>query len=172
MGLRTVVRGRIVSATCKGNNTCWTQTWHGGSFERRLRFALQCLQAMRDAAGPDYPIFTRTSAREDLPGGLTLDDGCAIARALVDAGVCLVDVSASLRLSDEPEPGYMVPLAAAVKRAVSVPVIAVGKLHYPELANRVTEEGKADLIAIGSQLLKQPDWALRAAAALGQEVTG
>jgi 2,4-dienoyl-CoA reductase-like NADH-dependent reductase (Old Yellow Enzyme family) len=144
---------------------------YGGGFERRLRFALECLQAMRDAAGPDYPIFARISAREDLPGGLTLDDGCAIAGALADAGVCLMDVSASLRLSGDPGPGYMVPLAEAVKRAVSVPVIAVGKLHYPDLANRVIEEGKADLVAIGSQLLKQPDWALGAAAALGQDVS-
>lgn len=142
---------------------------YGGSFERRLRFALECVEAMRAATAPDYPIFARISAVEEKPGGLTLDDGCRIAQALVNGGVCLIDVSASLG-AGERQPGYMVPLAAAVKRAVSVPVIAVGRLHYPELANRVIAEGHADLVAIGSQLLAQPDWPRRAAAALGQEM--
>jgi len=151
---------------------------YGGSFDNRLRFALECLAAMREATAPDYPIFVRISAREDKPGGISLEDGCRIAQALVSGGACVIDVSASLDLRGEPEPGYMVPLAFAVKQAVAggappaVPVIAVGRLHYPDLANRVIAEGKADLIAIGSQLLKQPDWPLQAAAALGQKMRG
>jgi 2,4-dienoyl-CoA reductase-like NADH-dependent reductase (Old Yellow Enzyme family) len=143
---------------------------YGGSDENRLRFALECLAAMREATAPDYPIFVRISAREDKPGGITLDDGCRIAQALAQAGACVIDVSASLDLRAEPEPGYMVPLAYAVKRAVAVPVIAVGRLHYPELANRVIAEGQADLVAVGSQLLRQPDWPRAAGAALGQTI--
>lgn len=144
---------------------------YGGTFEKRLRFALECVQAMREATGPGYPILVRISAREDLPGGLTLEDGCRIAAALERAGVCLIDVSASLAGGDR-EPGYMVPVAEAIKKAVAAPVIAVGKLHYPELANRVIEEGRADLVAIGSQLRAQPDWPRAAAQALGQEFVG
>ena len=156
---------------------------YGGSFDRRLRFALECLRAMRQATlrqaqgrpepgrgatGPDYAISARISAVEEKPSGLTLEDGCRIAKALAQGGACIINVSASLA-GGAREPGYMVPLAEAVKRTVSVPVIAVGKLHYPELADRVIGEGKTDLVAIGSQLLEQPDWPRQAAAALGQE---
>ncbi|UCH35144.1 MAG: NADH:flavin oxidoreductase [Armatimonadota bacterium] len=143
---------------------------YGGTSEKRLRFALECVDAIRKATGQDYPIITRISAKEDAPGGLTIEDGCRIAKALDDAGACIVHVSASLASTGERGWGYMVPLAEAVKRAVSVPVIAVGKLHDPKLANSVIEEGKADLVAIGSQLLAQPDWPQAAAEALGQEM--
>ena len=144
---------------------------YGGTFEKRLRFALECVQAMREATGQGYPVFARISAIEEKTGGLTLEDGCRVAAALEKAGACLIDVSASLAGGDR-EPGYMVPLAEAVERAVSVPVIAVGKLHDPELANAVIADGKADLVAIGSQLLAQPDWPRAAAQALGQEFVG
>jgi len=142
---------------------------YGGDFERRLRFAVECLHAMREASGPDYPIYARVSAIEEKPNGLTLEDGCRIAKVLQDGGACMIHVSASLAGGDR-GPGYMVPLAEAVKRTVAVPVIAVGKLHDPEWADRVVAEGKADLVAIGSQLLTQPDWPRAAAAALGQEI--
>ena len=142
---------------------------YGGDFERRLRFAVECLGAMREASGADYPVYVRISAIEEKPNGLTLEDGCRIARALQDGGACMIHVSASLAAGDR-GPGYMVPLAEAVRKTVSVPVIAVGKLHDPQLANRVIAEGKADLVAIGSQLLTQPDWPRAAAAALRQEL--
>ncbi|HUT75103.1 MAG TPA: NADH:flavin oxidoreductase [Armatimonadota bacterium] len=143
---------------------------YGGGPDGRLRFALECVQAMREAAGNDYPIIVRISAIEERPNGLTLEDSCQIARALESAGACAIHVSASLSSPRDYEPGHLVPLAAGIKQAVSVPIIAVGKLHDPELANRVIEEGRADLVAVGSQLLKQPDWPQRAAAVLDQEV--
>jgi NADPH2 dehydrogenase len=142
---------------------------YGGDFDRRLRFALECLRAMRRATGLDYPIYARISAIEEKANGLALEDGCRIAKALQDDGACMIHVSASLVGGDR-GPGYMVPLAEAVKKSVSVPVIAVGRLHDPQLANRVIAEGKADLVAIGSQLLTQPDWPREAAAELGQEM--
>jgi 2,4-dienoyl-CoA reductase-like NADH-dependent reductase (Old Yellow Enzyme family) len=142
---------------------------YGGSLEGRLRFALECLGAMREAAGAEFPICVRISAIEERPGGLTLEESCGIARALQQAGARLIHVSASLA-AGERGPGYLVPLAQGIRRAVSIPVIAVGKLDAPALANQVIEEGKADLVAVGSRLLKDPEWPRSAAAALGQEM--
>ena len=142
---------------------------YGGGFEGRLRFALECISAMREAAGAEYPFCVRISAIEERPGGLTLEESCGIARALQQAGARLIHVSASLA-AGERELGYLVPLAQEIKRAVSIPVIAVGKLDAPALANQVIEDGKADLVAVGSRLLKDPEWPRSAAAALGQEM--
>jgi NADPH2 dehydrogenase len=82
----------------------------------------------------------------------------------------VIHVSGGLSSDAARKPGYMVPLAEAVKRVVSVPVIAVGRLSDPVVANRVIEDGKADLVAVGTQMLKQADWARAAASALGQEL--
>lgn len=140
---------------------------YGRGSEGRLRFALECISAMREAAGAECPICVRISAIEEQPGGLTLEESCRIAAALQQAGARLIHVSASLA-AGECEPGYLVPLAQEIKRAVTIPVIAVGKLDDPALANQVIEDGKADLVAVGSRLLKDPEWPRSAAAALGQ----
>jgi NADPH2 dehydrogenase len=143
---------------------------YGGDLEGRLRFALECVQAIRKTAGADYPLIVRINAQEDRPGGITLEDGCSTAQALADAGAHVIHVSGGLSSDAARKPGYMVPLAEAVKRVVSVPVIAVGRLSDPVVANRVIEDGKADLVAVGTQMLKQADWARAAASALGQEL--
>ncbi len=139
---------------------------YGGSLEGRLRFPLEIVAGIKERVGADFPVQFRLSAREYVPEGLTLDDTREIARRLERAGVSSISVSAgnwqTLHYIMAPmfmPPGYLVEDAAAIKSAVSIPVIAVGRLHNVELAERVLREGKADLIAVGRGLIADPEWA-------------
>lgn len=136
---------------------------YGGSFENRIRFLLQLVSAVKERVGPDFPVTVRMPGTEVVDGGLTLEDGIAIAKRLEAFGVAGVHVSVGTRsaimIDPMPAPdGALLPLARGIKRAVSVPVIAVGKLRYPELAAAVIREGDADFVAIGRSLLADPDW--------------
>jgi 2,4-dienoyl-CoA reductase-like NADH-dependent reductase (Old Yellow Enzyme family) len=148
---------------------------YGGSLENRMRFPLECFDAMRSAMPAEVPLIVRFSGtdwRDDL-GGWSTDDSVAFARELESRGCDAVDVSTGGNAkADIPVgPGFQVPYAAAVKRGVeSMPVIAVGELHDPELAVKVLADGDADAVAIGKEFLRDPRWPWRAAKALGGKV--
>ena len=139
---------------------------YGGSFENRMRFALEVIAAVREQVGAKFPIIIRLSADEIVPGGLTIEDAVLIARGL-EGGVNAINVSVGnygsyttgrmLPLMIFPD-GILIPLASAIKRAVKVPVIAVGKIRTAELAASVIRNGDADFVAIGRGLLADPDW--------------
>lgn len=140
---------------------------YGGSVRNRARFALETLEACRARVG-DTPIIFRFSADEYAPGGFTLDEARTIAPWLIEAGADALHVSAGCYRSrpsgalmippmQYPE-GMFLPLARALKTCVQVPVIAVGRLHDPELAERAIAEGQADMVALGRQLLADPAW--------------
>jgi len=141
---------------------------YGGDLNRRMRFGLECIEAMRRSVGPDYPIFFRLGAEDDIPGGVTLADSAAYAMELERAGVDCFDISVGTSVS-RPYRFYISPskaqpmgthahLAAAIKREVHVPVIAVGRINTPDAAEAILTEGKADLVAIGRQLIADPFW--------------
>ncbi|MEE2895892.1 MAG: NADH:flavin oxidoreductase/NADH oxidase [Planctomycetota bacterium] len=148
---------------------------YGGSLENRMRFPLECFDAMRAAMPDGLPLIVRFSGtdwRDDL-GGWSTDDSIAFARALEARGCDAVDVSTGGNAKAEipVAPGFQVPYASAVKHAVDgMPVIAVGELGDPLLAEDVLERGDADAIAIGKEFLRDPRWPWRAAKALGGEV--
>ncbi len=143
---------------------------YGGNPEGWMRFATEIVQKIRQAVGNDYPVLFRMSADEYVPGGLTLTETRPMARMAQDAGVDAISVSAGNYASPgmmivapmELPRGLFVPLAAGIKEAVSVPVVAVGRLHNPSLANQVIADGEADLIALGRALLTDPGWAEKA----------
>lgn len=139
---------------------------YGGSFEKRLRFPLEVVEAVRRAVGEDYCVFCRFGADDRMPGGLTTEDARRAAPALVEAGVDVLDLSGGLCGARLDGGGFFVYLAEAVKPAVHVPVLVTGGLGDPVLANAVIAEGKADLVGIGRALLADPEWALKAQAAL------
>lgn len=147
---------------------------YGGTRENRLRFPLEVVAAVRQAVGPDYPVFYRFGASDRLPDGLTVEDGRFAAPRLVEAGVDVLDISGGLcgsRPAGAP-PGYFVPLAEAIKPVVSVPVLVTGGITEPELADRIIREGKADLVGIGRALLADPRWPEKAREALLGQRTG
>lgn len=148
---------------------------YGGSLENRMRFPLEVFDAMRDAIdalNDEIPLLVRFSGtdwRDDLDGWST-QDSVAFACELESRGCDGVDVSTGGNAkADIPGgPGFQVPFAAAVKRGVdSMPVIAVGELDDPQLAEDTLARGDADAIAIGRGMLRNPRWAWDAAEALG-----
>ena len=138
---------------------------YGGSREKRLTFAREAIEAMKRDAGDDFPIIYRYGISHYLEGGREEDEGLWIAQELEKMGVAALHVDAGCYETHwwphPPQyspPGCMVFLAEKVKQVSSLPVITVGRLHYPEVAERALVEGKADFIAIGRGLLSEPEW--------------
>ena len=138
---------------------------YGGSLENRARFALEIIANIRSKVGSDYPILYRFSGEEKVAGGLTIEDNKKIAPMLVEQGVdCLhvsVGVYESLRYTVPPmdlDRGFNVWAAREIKKVVSVPVVAVGRINDPYLAEEILARGDADFIAIGRSLLTDPAW--------------
>jgi 2,4-dienoyl-CoA reductase-like NADH-dependent reductase (Old Yellow Enzyme family) len=137
----------------------------GGGVEKRMRMAMELVSAMRRAAGEGFLLLYRHSAVDGEPGGTTVEESIQLARALEVRGLDIFDVSAgrgqkdnlSIPESSTPE-GTHADLAGRIKAAVSIPVIAVGRIQRRAVADRILQEGKADLIALGRQLLADPFW--------------
>ncbi|MEZ0579031.1 FAD-dependent oxidoreductase [Nocardioides sp. MH1] len=139
--------------------------YRGSSVEGRIRVVLEALAAIRSEVGADFPVTLRISGHERVAAGRPVHDTATIAPLLVEAGVDAFHVSGGVidRLvtgmvngSDRGD-GLNVGAAAAVKEVVDVPVIAVGRLHSPALAESVLADGRADFVALGRPLLADPD---------------
>lgn len=138
---------------------------YGGSREKRLTFAREAIEAMKRDAGDDFPIIYRFGITHYLEGGREEEEGLWIAQELEEMGVDALHVDAGCYETHwwphPPQyspPGCMLFLAEKVKQVTSLPVIAVGRLHYPDVAEKALVEGKADFIAIGRGLLSEPEW--------------
>ncbi|MBR3880225.1 MAG: FAD-dependent oxidoreductase [Mailhella sp.] len=140
-----------------------TDRW-GGSFEKRLTFALEVLKSVREAVGPDFPIGVRLSSIEGVEGGMTLEDSKRIAVALVDAGADLLHISAGIPEADIDIPlshkphGWNVDNASAIREAIGrrVPVMGVGRLGLPDLVRSLVADDRLDMVALGRGLLADP----------------
>lgn len=147
---------------------------YGGSIENRMRFPLETVRALRSALGHTVPIFIRIAALETGDGGITIDESARFAVELEKAGVDVIIVSQGAL--NHPR-GYMqtvcpiynyltmgsfVEYAALIKRYVNIPVTAVGRINKPELAETILNEGKADIIGLGRQMIADPDWPKKA----------
>ena len=135
---------------------------YGGILSNRLRFAREVIEDVRAKVGPDFPLLFRISSHEGMPGGRKLHDTRAIAMMLEEFGVDAIDIT-----SGTYGDGYTVPSmaethawnadsAAAVKKAVSIPVIIVGRINEPIVAESLLKAGMADIIAMGRGSLADP----------------
>ncbi|MCA1222379.1 NADH:flavin oxidoreductase/NADH oxidase [Streptomyces sp. 8L] len=144
---------------------------YGGSYENRVRFALEIVDAVREVWPDDLPVFFRISATDWLEeGGWTGDDTVRLADELLAHGVDLMDVSTGGNASGVRiplRPGYQVPFAAQVKAGTRMPVAAVGLITEPEQAEKILSNGEADAVLLARELLRNPSWARRAAVELG-----
>ncbi|MGE5257253.1 MAG: FAD-dependent oxidoreductase [Hyphomicrobiales bacterium] len=137
---------------------------YGGDVAARSRFAREIVDEIRARLGPGFPLGFKISAEEHVPGGLTTAESIAILRRLVVAGIDAVQVSAGNDLTPEwicqpmfmPR-GCLAKSAAQVKRALGIPVLAVGRINDPHIANDLIETGKADLVCIGRGQLADPE---------------
>lgn len=142
---------------------------YGGDPERRMKMAIEVLRTVRNQVGPDFTVLCRLSANEYVEGGLKVEDTKEIAKALERNGADALHISACVAASgylNHPpyyaEEGVFVHLAQGIKSTVSIPVIAVGRIRTPALANQILEEKKADLISMGRALIADPYLPLKA----------
>lgn len=143
----------------------------GGDFDGRTRLVTETVAAVRAAIPGDMPLAIRVSHTDWVEGGWTTEETVELARRLKALGIDLVDVSSGgldPRQTIALVPGYQVPGAAAVRAGAGVPVAAVGLITEPEQAQSILTEGKADLIFLARELLRNPYWPLHAAAKLGR----
>jgi len=138
---------------------------YGGSRQKRLTFPREAILAIKAEVGEDIPVIYRFGIDHFLQGGRTSNESLWIASQLEGMGVDALHVDAGCYETWWwPHPptyqpaGCMIDMAKKVKPVVKMPIIAVGKLHYPALAEKVLQEGSADFIAIGRGLLADPDW--------------
>ncbi|MDO8491579.1 MAG: NADH:flavin oxidoreductase, partial [Dehalococcoidia bacterium] len=137
---------------------------YGGTPERRARFACEVVSAIKARAGRNFPVIFRMSADEFIAGGITIEEARIHAALVTEAGADALHVSAGcVDTAHLTNPCYLYPdalfadLSWAIKQVVKAPVMAVGKILEPSLAERLLEEGKADFIAMGRALLADPD---------------
>jgi len=150
---------------------------YGGSFDARCRFLLEIIATMREAVGPDFPITVKYSIDEFIAGGRSVEESQLLAKKLETASVDGIDISAGVfgaKIPASPPyflpPGILIPLAEAIKKVVTIPVTAIGRLNNPKLANDVLKSGKADFIALGRALIADPDWPKKAASGQAKEI--
>jgi 2,4-dienoyl-CoA reductase-like NADH-dependent reductase (Old Yellow Enzyme family) len=146
---------------------------YGGSFSNRTRFLREVVSAIRTAWPERFPLFVRISASDWVEGGWTVDDSVTLARDLSPLGVDLIDCSSGGIVPNAKipmAPGYQVPFAAKVRAEGRIATGAVGMITEPDQAEEILHDGKADVIVVARQLLRDPYWPLHAALALGVDV--
>ena len=146
----------------------------GGSLENRMHFAKLIVNAIREACGKDFIIGFKMSAYEHLEEGVHDEQALEIAKMVEAMGVDYIHVSALS--STIPNHSFtkfpsvpsiydgkncLVPLAEMIKRVVSVPIITTGAIVEPEDAEKIIDEGKADLVAVGRAFLADAHWGLK-----------
>lgn len=145
---------------------------YGGNLRGRARFLLEVVAAVRKVWPEDRPLFVRLSCVDHVEGGLTIEDTIQVSKWLKEAGVDLIDCSSGGNAPVVPKfyPGYQVPYARAIRKEAGIMTGAVGLITTPEMAEEIVRNGRADLVLLGRELLRDPYWPLRAARELGAEV--
>ncbi|MCL6547496.1 MAG: NADH:flavin oxidoreductase/NADH oxidase [Alicyclobacillus sp.] len=139
------------------------------------RFGVEVIEAVRAALPSGMPLMMRISAVEYAQGGYGLDHAVDLCRKYRAAGVDMFDVSSGGEAPPPAQggpgnyPGYQVPYAMRIRSEVGVPVVSVGMLDHPALAESVVANGWADVIAIARGMLRDPYWAIHAALQLGEK---
>ncbi|MEW6672073.1 MAG: FAD-dependent oxidoreductase [Thermodesulfobacteriota bacterium] len=137
---------------------------YGGDTGRRARFAREIVQEVRRRVGDEFPLSFKISAQEFVSGGLTVTESVAILKILVEAGIDVVQVSAGNDATPEwiCQPMFMnkaclADSAARIKQALKIPVMTVGRISDPLLADKLIEQNTADLVCMGRGLLADPE---------------
>ncbi len=151
---------------------------YGGDLAGRCRFPLEVLRAIREAAGEDFPVTMRISADEPVPGGRGILETEYLASLFARAGVAAFHVSGGVYpdLAWRVIPPTGTPHcinaegAGRIRRAAGVPVMAVGRILEPALADRLIERGDADVAVLGRALLADPDWPAKAESGAWEDI--
>jgi len=144
---------------------------YGGSEEKRMRFALEVCECVRAHWPPGKPLFLRLSAEDDAGWGPA--QSVALAKRTKPMGVDVIDCSSGGILGKppagavKPAYGYQVPYAERIRKEAGIKTMAVGLIVHAEQAERILQEGRADLVALAREMLYNPNWTMDAAQKLG-----
>ncbi len=145
---------------------------YGGSLENRMRFALEVAAAVRSVWPERLPLLYRVSATDWVDGGWSPDDSVELAGRLKSVGVDLMDCSSGGNSTAQKiplVPGYQVPFAEQIRREAEIPTAAVGMITTVEQAEGIVSEGKADMVLLAREFLRDPYFPLHGAAQLGEK---
>ena len=146
---------------------------YGGPFENRIRFAIETAKAVRAVWPEHLPLFVRISASDWVEGGWDIDESVELSRRLCSLGVDLIDCSSG-GLAPQQKiklvPGYQVSFAERIRREAGIRTGAVGLITTPQQAEEIVSTGKADLVLLAREFLRDPYFPLHAAKALGDKV--
>ena len=143
---------------------------YGGSFENRIRFLLETTRAVRAVWPERLPLTARLSCTDWIEGGWDIEQSVELSRRLKAEGVDLIDCSTggiAPNVKIPVGPGYQVRFAEQVRREAGIATAAVGLITQPEQANEIVQSGKADLVLLAREFLRDPYWPAHAARALG-----
>lgn len=146
---------------------------YGGSFENRIRLLLEVVNAIKSVWPSNLSLFVRLSATDWTDGGWNMEDSSKLASILKAKGVDLIDTSAGGMVHNAKvtmSPGYMVSYAEQIKRESGIMTSAVGLITQAQQAEEILQSGKADLILIARESLRNPYFAMQAAKELGDEI--
>ena len=138
---------------------------YGGSLENRTRFPLEVARAVRNAIPDSMPLFVRVSATEYMDNGWDVDECVEFCRWLKDDGVDLIDCSSGGNSPDQkltPYPGYQVQFSARIRSEAEVTTGAVGLITEAAQAEKILDDGEADVILLARELLRNPYWPIQA----------
>ncbi|MBN1453958.1 MAG: FAD-dependent oxidoreductase [Anaerolineales bacterium] len=139
---------------------------YGGTFENRLRFGEEVIDAVREQVGDDFPIVVRLNAHDYVEGGLNIEDAVEIARGFETLRVNAISVTSGTMCESVPYCLYptgtpkanLLPMAARIRAASGLPVIVAGRIRTPSMAREALAAGQTDLIGLGRPFLADPDW--------------
>jgi 2,4-dienoyl-CoA reductase (NADPH2) len=167
--------GYLITTFCAALTNDRTDDW-GGSFENRIRFPVEIVRRTRAEVGEDFIVLYRISALDLVEGGLTGAETETLAREVEAAGANILTTGIGWHEARIPTIAHMVPrggwrhAARRIKDAVSIPVAATNRINTPEVAESILAEGDADIVALGRQMLADPDFASKAEEGRGQAI--
>jgi len=145
---------------------------YGGTRENRLRFLKEIIEAVKKQWPDNKPIFLRISATDFTEGGIVIQETIEMIKYIKAWGIDVIDVSAGglVPISVDAKPGYLVKYAEQIKQQVGISTVTVGLISEPEMAEEIIYNERADLVALGRELLRNPYWPLQAAEKLGYDI--
>ena len=151
----------------------------GGAVENRARFLTRLIQKVKESAGRDFPVMIKLVCDEFVPGGLGIGDAKEIAGLVENAGADAIVANAgnkSTKFMTIPShyspPGPLIDLAARIKASVGIPVIGIGKINSPGMADEIIGQGKADFVAMARALIADPDFPKKAESNMVDDIRG
>jgi 2,4-dienoyl-CoA reductase-like NADH-dependent reductase (Old Yellow Enzyme family) len=146
---------------------------YGGSFEHRIRFLCEVVQAVRQILPDQIPLWVRISATDWVPNGWDIEQSIALSSKLKSLGVDLIDCSSGAIVPGEKIPtgaGYQTSFADRIRREANIATGAVGMITAPAQADHIIRTGQSDMVLLAREMLRDPYWAMRAAKQLHQSV--